>query len=582
MDLPQNELTAVAKKASSKRLRAPTANSKVVPARTKRVKSNKKEESNMAVSEHDGDQEENVRVTSSNSTSFFDIFTDLFLLSNFMLVFDEFKFEDFEGYIMFKQDSKNILLPIRTKVLENVKYLDFTFLKFNSFSYFRCLLFPGDEVCSHLTCSKAHARINEIGICKFYSEKLENLIRDSSKSASNGSLKSKNESELRYLRSYDSKIYSLKYDIVCGGNDKIYLCRPNTPGIYCCKTNIFSTNTLIFSEEDFSFENDRIQILSIFRDSLTYQVNAILDDSCFTQDFHIATLKKKISKKDLMEPLACGNNILFGITVHNFKNSVYPPRQETEKFIKAFLSWFGFGIFEVDRNDEIRYLTYKLDGIEPNMEISDMKGWAKVENPKVYKEYDSCKTFFFISSRDTFETTLILEKLEDFFSMNNKKTDYLGFDFKLFKYEEVIKKKVSIIKDVDVQNKEPTSSLFLTPIVIKPNGLASTHLETIYNCFQEYGKCRIIKFTFMKKIPDEIFNNYYPNCLQRGYGKEWQNYMYSGPVLLLWVDRYYKTARMASLTSRTRSKLPWTKNIIHCPENLEELNMNTDIFNSLF
>jgi hypothetical protein len=58
--------------------------------------------------------------------------------------------------------------------------------------------------------------------------------------------------------------------------------------------------------------------------------------------------------------------------------------------------------------------------------------------------------------------------------------------------------------------------------------------------------------------------------------------MYSGPVLLIWVDRYFKVARRAALGARTESNLPWTKNIIHCPENLEELDMNTSVFNNLF
>lgn len=504
-----------------------------------------------------------------------DLFSQIFLLSNFPVDFDKIQYEDFNAYLVFKHGSRSIYLPIKTIVKDSQRVIDFSFLNFD-FRYYRCFLSPEQEACSHITCGEIQSIIGEIGIAAFYKEKVEQILKCDKRN--NESDMVEEESNLLLTRDYLNVRIGISFPIYCLNGDLI-LTRPYSPGIYTEKTNIYVEDTKVFEEEEFSYESNLVSILSLSRDNITFQINAALSDILFPK-FTVATFNHT-PKTAGQNTITQNNNPILGVTLEDFKNSVWPPRQETERFLKAFLSWLGFGVFEVTRNDEIRFLHRKLKHQEPLPGSVDLKEWTKKEASAIHAEYDRSKTFFFASPFNIEDTKVIMDQLESFSSMPNKRTDFLAFSFEMVE-ENLFQDKIVIIKDVNVRITldfdEQVNKKNYTPILIKPNGLWSTQLENIYKNFEKYGGSQIIKFKFFKSIPDEIFNAYYPNCLSRPYGKEWQSYMWSAPILLIWVNRRYISARRAALDARKESELPWTKNIIHCPENDEELKMNTKIF----
>jgi hypothetical protein len=273
--------------------------------------------------------------------------------------------------------------------------------------------------------------------------------------------------------------------------------------------------------------------------------------------------------------------------LQDFKNSVWPKRNNCETAITGWLKLMGAC--------EITFLSKYAKYYSPHESarttsvIHNKESFAEAlaTNPTLNRIHNDDRIFSFIASSSSY--ALIAKSLSDegnlYKTINSVELSNLYLPSYFSIYE--IGKKLSLADiifqgrlpsfetEVSVRNKE----LRAVPILFKPNGMKGTHTSTLIGELLNY---KLLDIVCLDKMPEELFEGLYPNCLNRPYGLEWQRYLSSGPVTIIKVEGNAKAIRDSCLVARKASGLPWTKNIVHCPADTEELVHNNFLFDKYF
>lgn len=504
--------------------------------------------------------------------TFYQLTTKRMPIKYFFLKEDYTSCPQFDAYIAVKhKHSSNVMLPVKFDV-DNKNWLNFMFLK-DPFTYDRCFLNPENEACKHVVCSDVSNCIKTMGAHNFYSSKIYPIYRENEAAESGVNeevevMEYDKTDKLKAIVTDSPLMHRFKMPIVIHGDKSVVLYKHLQAGTHVLESNLFCETRYVFSEDDFCFEDENVQLKSVEKSKVTIYVNGHTNHSDLDGGYKIAEFENLKIENGNFE-----NMEVHSITILNFKNSVYPPRQENENFYRSFFKLLGFGYFEVSRHDEITYL---MNMMWPNKEIPkeyDIKDYVRKMFPDVYDMYNSSKTFFFMAPVDSdvnldifldVSSKLPLMNIRHHKTKIGKMTLMNGFCLETFPRREPMKEMSPY-----------------TPILIKPNGLKGNNFSIIEKEFSKWD-IELIRWEIMSKIPEEIFSKFYPNCMDRPYGSEWRNYMFSGPVMIAYVNKHFSVCRTAALAARAESGLPWTKNIIHCPERLEEFYMNRNEFANFF
>ncbi len=114
----------------------------------------------------------------------------------------------------------------------------------------------------------------------------------------------------------------------------------------------------------------------------------------------------------------------------------------------------------------------------------------------------------------------------------------------------------------------------LVVILFKPN---FWNLDTLVRWNKDYAKnFKCVWFNVEEKLDRKMFERFYDNCLNRPYGKTWEAYLQSTPVVYAsFLCQSVAAARQICVEFREKNGFPWNKNEIHCSANIVEANSNT-------
>lgn len=473
-------------------------------------------------------------------------------------------------YLEFRYKKKYVFLPIRFE--DNL--LNFSFI--NTLDYSICFLDLGVKEClgNHSICEDIRKIFIDGKALNFYHNQIEKNLKE------NMQIVAEEDVEIEDINFITTISFENKsnFAFYMNNSGECYINKVLEPGFHCLASNLNCDFRRIFEETDFEFENDLIQIESINKNKICLNVK-----SYFSPVDKLPKLVCSFTNPIKYINFDFNKAILIGVTLHNFKNSVYPPRLETENTVKSLFKLQNASICEMEREGELLFLIFKKSTVEyvkasqalKNNSKLDLKQYCKENINDIYEEYNRSKTFFFMFDKNVNKEHVA--EIDKFFEYSNKKTDYLKVEIYstlLFDIEDVYK----YIKIVHPFSYFGDDAKEYCPILIKPNGLSGTNFTIIEEEFEKYN-AKILKIKFFETLQTKIFDAFYPNCLNRPYGKEWSNYMKSGPIALIIINKPYFLCRNAALQARKKSNLPWTKNIIHCPENEQEFKLNMDIFN---
>lgn len=140
-----------------------------------------------------------------------------------------------------------------------------------------------------------------------------------------------------------------------------------------------------------------------------------------------------------------------------------------------------------------------------------------------------------------------------------------------------------------IKNKQPVPF----PLILKPNGLIPAVLEIFTSELKNTGlidMAPLLKSVFFVYDLD-LVREYYTGCKDRPWGREWEQYLMTGLSCLLIFDVCEIGAEAAlvffrevALKFRFNSKIIFTKNTIHCPErllNVDEYSKNVELMNEI-
>ncbi len=131
------------------------------------------------------------------------------------------------------------------------------------------------------------------------------------------------------------------------------------------------------------------------------------------------------------------------------------------------------------------------------------------------------------------------------------------------------------------------------PIFLKPNGLSFQGLKSFISAFNDPFFSILSEFNliegFFFQYTEQMIGEFYSGCFSRPWGKEWIRYLTSSPSYALKFaipdderkESFAALIRQQCIKAREMSGFIWTKNIIHCPCDLEEASKNMQTFTKL-
>jgi len=252
-----------------------------------------------------------------------------------------------------------------------------------------------------------------------------------------------------------------------------------------------------------------------------------------TVDYNVCALvPRPLANVSILDSL-----MLVEFKIKNFKNSIWPIRNETERGCKAILT---------------------------------LCGGKEIFSKALCTDTHEDKSFLFAFQTLSESVIALVEKLQTWNTSSlwlPTQTQVLSKLSSASEFDSIM----GIAYSVSPQMQEETC------IVLKPNGMCGFHMDKLVSLLD--GKCFIVDFKWFRILPTESFNHLYPNCLRRPYGEEWFNYMTSGPVCAFRVRCFdMMDVRVACEEARKASQLPWTKNIVHCSANAREASENIEHF----
>jgi hypothetical protein len=139
------------------------------------------------------------------------------------------------------------------------------------------------------------------------------------------------------------------------------------------------------------------------------------------------------------------------------------------------------------------------------------------------------------------------------------------------------------LKYYESQEDKTLTSIKSIYVWLKPNGMKYNNFSLFLNLLpHDYYVSDFRKYMWSDnaKVNIECINTLYDGCQNRPWRSEWNEYLMSGDTAVCKVNcaNLQKTLehvvyelRSVCLKCREDSKLIWTRNMIHCPENVSEL-----------
>lgn len=133
-----------------------------------------------------------------------------------------------------------------------------------------------------------------------------------------------------------------------------------------------------------------------------------------------------------------------------------------------------------------------------------------------------------------------------------------------------------------ISNWEKLTWNFDDVLVFKPNAFTSIQLKETMTFLTRFRILEVFKFKW-NVVKNKNFKNmadeFYPNCLNRPYGKDWYAYLsmtdcIAVRIALPHVERPYNFVRVEAKKFRDITQLFWTRNAVHCPEDHAEYSNN--------
>lgn len=117
--------------------------------------------------------------------------------------------------------------------------------------------------------------------------------------------------------------------------------------------------------------------------------------------------------------------------------------------------------------------------------------------------------------------------------------------------------------------------------LIKPTGNSLLRLSKILQTFiNNYLSVESLRVRYITEVE---FNTLYPNCLNRVYGADWYQHMFSGECMIIKFNAgSWKQLRSAGMIARLESGLPWVKNVLHCAASDSEAQLMHTLFETDF
>ena len=118
---------------------------------------------------------------------------------------------------------------------------------------------------------------------------------------------------------------------------------------------------------------------------------------------------------------------------------------------------------------------------------------------------------------------------------------------------------------------------------LKPNGMKYNNFSLFFNLLpHDYYVSEFKRYSWSENLNNnmECINTLYDGCQDRPWRSEWNEYLMSGVTAVCKVncvnslktlEHVVSELRSICLKCRELSKLIWTRNMIHCPENVSEL-----------
>lgn len=314
---------------------------------------------------------------------------------------------------------------------------------------------------------------------------------------------------------------------------------------------------------------------------------------------------------------------LVRVTLEDYKNDVFPRRDDTEKRWDLFAKWFNgqrlirwpwqfdyiFNHTEYERPDET--FSNLISTIYPPSRLQDfirydLSKYNSFKNAKqdvifqsnveeynisqdmldiLCKHHHKDKSFYYLfqSKQDAIKFITNCQNVQK----NSPLQLFLSSYFYLIHNDNLFKSNFFMY----MQNSQVMINQWFTfrqderlykyhvPIYFKPNGFKTQGLQSFDKALQEIEIRDLIKIDKITSyLPNECIEFHkalYPNCEDRPYGNDWFTYLSSGPTQVMWVHcQSLSICRNIVLNARKYSQILWTRNIAHCPENLSEYTDN--------
>lgn len=309
--------------------------------------------------------------------------------------------------------------------------------------------------------------------------------------------------------------------------------------------------------------------------------------------------------------MRCPNPFVFArVTQYNFKNTNYISRFHAEMILKMFASLHGLVEINLLSNKETKHFeivklpnapnsTQKIFRPNDLVDCYNKESQNFTGTPEEVKSMvESHKSWFFLGvEHKNLPNLHVLAKIlsmypsyQDLYS-NGIAIDLMGSNFRLGPHDTFDDTYFSIPTAPRIPIGAANTRSF--PIFLKPNGLTFQGLRAFIQAFTDPDFSILKEFDMVEGIffhyTEDMIREFYPGCFSRPWGKEWIRYLTSTPSYALrfeipdneHVQDYAAIIRKKCIQAREASGFIWTKNIVHCPADLEEATQNMVTFKKL-
>lgn len=323
-----------------------------------------------------------------------------------------------------------------------------------------------------------------------------------------------------------------------------------------------------------------------------------------TLDCHVSIYEEIFFTKPLFFILEGNSNpFVASFSLLDFKNSCFPIRDDTlNVFCKLILNIFKCFCVSGDKEtDFITYLMLRNKASDKDIQAildedntnhfynlysyySSLSAISCMDQEEEFIKFFGCDKHIYFFIYDNLSSSQVCEKILSYCKLlgvdNFLKINFNGLltfnDYRRFSLE---KRFFSSVYGYDTLNRKFSlnckSEKKVYSILLKPSSFKSNMISLFLDTFQEIlnSDIEFDRLDYWDTIPFDLFNILYPSCLDRPWGKDWYMYLTSGPCARIFFksSKNILLIRHAALEYRKRSGILWTRNVIHCPETIEEL-----------